>query len=334
MTYSRQLISSFSSQHVLKRRQMLTALGASLAMPSAFGQGESRVRLIVPTSAGSGTDSTARALQPGLAAALGLPVVVENMAGASGVVGLQAVARAAPSDLTLAVITNNLVILPSVMKAFPFDVTKDFTPIGMLVTLPMVLAVNPRVPAKTVKDFIALLKSKPDELTFGSSGPGSVAHLASEMFVDQAEVKARHIPYQGPNPMTVALLGGQIDFATQSLALFQPYFKAGTLRPIGVCSTKRSPAALDIPTMAEQGLPNLVCDAWITLLAPKGMAPAVVKRLNQATYQAFSKPALQEQFFNQGTSVTLSSPEEAQVTIQQDLAKFAAVVKKIGLTPQ
>src|SRR5438445_9926874 len=178
------------------RRKTLAVLASAIASPVAFGQGESRVRLIVPTSAGSGTDAPARALQPGLAAALGVPVVVENIAGASGVLGLQTVARASPNDMTLAVITNNLVILPNVMKAFPFDVTKDFTPISMLVTIPMVMAAHPKVPARNAKELIALLKSKPDEMTFGSSGPGTVAHLATEMFVDQAKVKARHLPYQ------------------------------------------------------------------------------------------------------------------------------------------
>src|SRR2546427_11545130 len=130
----------------LKRRRMLALLASAVAAPAVFGQGEGRVRLIVPTSAGSGTDATARALQPGLAAALGVPVIVENLAGAAGVVGLQAVARASPHDMTLVVMTNSLVVLPNVMKAFPFDVTKDFTPISMLATIPMILAVNSKIP--------------------------------------------------------------------------------------------------------------------------------------------------------------------------------------------
>lgn len=318
----------------LTRRKTLAMIASAIAAPAAFGQGEGRVRLIVPTSAGSGTDSTARALQPGLAAALGIPVVVENIPGASGVLGLQTVARAAPNDLTLAVITNSLVILPSVMKSFPFDVTRDFTPISMLATIPMVLAVNSKVPATNAKELIALLKKKPDAMNFGSSGPGSVAHLATEMFLDEAGVTAKHIPYQGPNPMTVALLGGQIDFATQGLSLFQPHIKSGSLRAIGVCSTKRSAAAPDIPTMAEQGLPNLVCEAWVTLLAPKGAPPAMVKKLNEATFQAFSNPAIKQEMTRQGSAVTLCSPEEAQATIRQDLLRYAAVVKKIGLPPQ
>lgn len=318
----------------LTRRRVLSLLASAAAAPAALGQSVSRVRLIVPTSAGSATDATARALQLGLSAALGVPVVVENLAGASGVLGLQTVARAAPTEMTLAVITNSLVVLPNVMKAFPFDVTKDFTPISMLATIPMVLAVNSKVPASNVKELVALLKSKPDALNFGSSGPGSLAHLATEMFLEDAGVKASHIPFQGPSPMTVALIGGQIDFATQGLSVFYPHIKAGTLRAIGVCSNKRTPAAPDIPTMAEQGLPNVLCDAWVTLLAPKGMAPELVKKLNQAAFQAFSNPAVKEEMTRQGTAVTLSSAEEAQATIRQDLARFSAVVKKIGLTPQ
>ncbi|NDZ18796.1 ABC transporter substrate-binding protein [Variovorax sp. WS11] len=322
------------SHAALTRRRALALLAVAGASPAAFGQQEGRVRLIVPTSAGSGTDATARALQPGLGAALGVPVIVENMPGAAGVIGLQAVARAAPQDMTLAVITNSLVVLPSVMKGFPLDVTRDFTPISMLVTIPLVLAVNSKVPASNAKELIALLKSKPDALNFGSSGSGSVAHLATEMFLDEAGVKARHIPFQGPNPMTVALIGGQIEFGTQGLSVFQPHFKSGTLRAIGVCSTKRSAAAPDIPTFVEQGLPNLVCEAWVTLLAPKGMAPATVKKLNDATAQAFSNSATKDELTRQGSVVMLSSPEDAQATIRQDVLKFAALVKKIGLTPQ
>src|SRR5437868_4248644 len=256
----------------LTRRQILAMLASAVAAPAALAQGSNIVRLIVPTSAGSATDATARALQPGLSAALGgVPVIVENMAGASGLLGLRAVARAAPTELTLAVITNSLVVLPSVMKSFPFDVTKDFTPVSMLATIPMVLAVNANVPATNAKELIALLKSKGDKMNFGSSGPGSLAHLATEMFLGDAKVRANHNPYQGPSPMTVALVGGHIDFATQGLSLFHPHIKNGTLRAIGVCSNERSAAAPDIPTMVEQGLPNVVCDAWVTLLAPKGM---------------------------------------------------------------
>ena len=170
----------------LTRRRMLSVmLACGTVSEKAFAQPERRVRLIVPTSAGSATDATARAIQPGLAAALGVPVYVEDIPGASGVIGLQALARAAPHDMTLVVITNSVAILPSVMKAFPFDVPRDFTPIAMLASVPMVLAVNPaRVPAKNARELIMLLKSRPDALAFGSSGEGSVSHLATEMFLD------------------------------------------------------------------------------------------------------------------------------------------------------
>jgi tripartite-type tricarboxylate transporter receptor subunit TctC len=292
------------------------------------------VRLVVPTSAGGATDATARALQPGHAAALGVPVIVENLPGASGVVGLQAVARSGPNDMTFAVITNSVAILPSVMKAFPFDVARDFTPIAMLAFIPMVVAVNAKVPANNARELIALLKQKPDALNFGSSGAGSISHLTTEMFLDQTGTKARHIPFQGPSPMTAALLGVQIEFASQGLPVFQPHFKGGALRAIGVCSPRRSPVAADIPTFVEQGLPDLLVEAWVTLLGPRGMDPMLVKKVHDAAAQAFATPAARELMTGQGSVIALGGPAEARATIERDMAKYAALVRKVGLEPQ
>lgn len=317
------------------RRRALATLGAACTAPiGAWAQQEGRVRLIVPTSAGGATDATARALQPGLASALGVPVIVENVPGASGVLGLQTVARSSPQEMTLAVITNSVAILPSVMRAFPFDTSRDFTPIAMLASIPMALAVNPKVPATNAKELIALLKQQPDVFAFGSSGAGSISHLTTEMFLDEAGAKARHIPYQGPSPMTVGLIGGQIEFASQGLPVFQPHAKAGTLRVIGICSTQRSPVAPDTPTFVEQGLPGLVAEAWVTLLGPKGMAPALVKKLHEAAAKAFGTPEAQERLAQQGSVVALGTPEDARATIARDVARYAALVKKIGLEPQ
>lgn len=319
----------------INRRHTLAALVAAPALASrAFAQADRRVRLIVPTSAGGATDATARALQPGLASVLGVPVIVENMPGASGIVGLQAVARAAPNDLTLAVMTNSLVILPSIMKSFPFEVTRDFTPLAMLGSIPMALAASPRVGVSNARELIALLKRNPDGLNFGSSGPGSISHLATEMFLDEAGVTARHIPFQGPGPMTTALVGGQIDFASQGLPVFQPHFKGGTLRAIGVCSARRSPVAPEVPTFVEQGLPNLLVEAWVGLIGPKGMDAGLVKKLHDASVTAFGTPGARDQLTQQGTVVAVSSSEEARATITRDLGRYAALVKKIGLQPQ
>jgi tripartite-type tricarboxylate transporter receptor subunit TctC len=317
-----------------RRRALATMLATAAWSTRAFAQSGRYVRLVVPTSAGGATDATARALQPGLAAALGAPVVVENMPGASGVVGLRAVARAGPQDMTFAVITNSVAILPSVMKAFPFDVAKDFTPIAMLAYIPMTLAVNSKVPASNAKDLTALLRQKKDGLNFGSSGAGSVSHLATEMFLESAGVKATHVPYQGPGPMTVALLGDQVEFASQGLPVFQPHFKTGALRAIGVYSSKRTSLAPEIPTFVEQGFSDVLVEAWVTLLGPKGMHAAAVKKVNDAAVQAFGTEATKEQLARQGTVVSLTSPGEARATIDRELARYAALTKKLGLEPQ
>lgn len=316
----------------MRRRviKMILACGAGPAV--AIAQTKGRVRLIVPTSSGSATDTTARILQPGLSSALGVPVVVEPMPGASGIVGLHALARSDPNDMTLAVITNSLVTLPSVMKSFPFDVTKDFTPIAMLTSIPMVMAVNAaNVRATNAKELIALLKSKPDSLTFGSSGLGSISHLVTEMFLDQAGVKARHIPYQGPGPMTMALVGGQIDFATQGLPVFLSHITKGSLRPIGVSSASRLATASGLATFVEQGMPNMVAEAWTTLIGPKGMDPARVKRLQAAASTALSNVGAKEAVAKQGGVVALGGPADAQETIRKDLTKYTTLAKKIGL---
>ncbi|NDZ18751.1 ABC transporter substrate-binding protein [Variovorax sp. WS11] len=320
----------------LTRRRALALLAAVGSAPAvAVAQGDQRVRLIAPSSPGSGTDLTARTLQPGLSTTLGAPVVVENITGASGLVGLQTLARAAPTDMTFVVITNNLVITPGVMKAFPFDVTRDFTAVAMLVSIPMVLVVNAaRVPAKNAAEFIDLLKSKPGALNFGSAGMGTVLHLATEMFLDEAGVKARHIPYQGPSPMAAALIGGQIEFGTLSLSQAQPHLKSGALRAIGACTAKRTSVAPDIPTLAEQGLANYAAEAWVTLLGPKGMDSGAVKKVHDALVATFSRPEIKNELANQGSVVNLGTPEEARAIISRDLLKYAALIKKVGLEPQ
>src|SRR5207237_6214239 len=144
------------------------------------------------------------------------------------------------------------------------------------------------------KDLVALMKQKPDALTFGSSGPGSISHLATAMFLEEAGVRARHIPYQGPNPMTVGLIAGQIDFASQGLPVFQPHVKAGTLRAIGIYSAQRSPVAPEIPTFVEQGMPKAVLEAWVTLIGPKGVPAATVKKVNAAAVQALASAAAKD----------------------------------------
>lgn len=320
----------------LSRRSCLGLAAATLAggLP-LLARAESTVKFILPNATGSGVDAITRAAQPALAKALNATVVVENQSGAGGVVGLQALARSPADGSTLSVVSNNVVIFPSVLKSLPFDMPGDFTPIAIVGATPMVLVVNPaKVPASNSREFIALLKSKPGQLNFGSGGNGTILHLASEMFLEAAGATAKHIPYKGVGPMVGDLMGGQIDFATVALSSVQGQIKGGALRPIGLLMPQRSPAAPDIPTLAEQGLANFTVEAWFAVIGPKNLSPANVKKAHDAVVAAFNDPAVKEAMAKQGNTINISTPEQAQQAFRSELAKYAALVKKVGLEPQ
>jgi tripartite-type tricarboxylate transporter receptor subunit TctC len=319
------------------RRTALAALASSaVAWPGlSLAQADRPVKFILPNATGSGVDAITRAAAPALGKALGANVVVENQAGASGVIGLQALAKNPPDGLTLSVVSNNVVIFPSVIKNLPFEMPADFTPIAVLGATPLVLVANPqKVPSSNSREFIAALRAKPDGYNFGSGGTGTILHLAAEMFVDEAGVKARHIPYKGVGPMVTDLLGGQIDFAVLALPSVQQHIKSGALKAVGMCGDKRSAAAPDIPTFVEQGLPGYVIDAWFGVLGPKGMNAAAVKKVNDALVQAFNDPAVKETMAKQGNTIAISTPEHAQRAFRSEMERFAALVKKVGIEPQ
>lgn len=315
--------------------QMLAACVLGTATGQALAQADRPVKFILPNATGSGVDAITRAAAPALGKALGASVVVENQAGAGGVVGLQALSKNPPDGYTLSVVSNNVVIFPSVLKSLPFDMPGDFTPIAMVGSTPMVLVVNPqKVSASNGRDFIAQLKAKPDGYNFGSGGNGTILHLAAEMFLDEAKVSARHIPYKGVGPMVTDLLGGQIDFAVVATPSVQQHIKSGALRAIGMCGDKRTTALPEVPTFVEQGLPGYVMEAWFAVIGPKGMAPATVKKVHDALVAAFNDPAVRDTMAKQGNTIAISSTEQAQKGFRSELAKYAALVKKAGIQPE
>lgn len=331
---------TFARPSLTRRRLGLAAasLAALLAAPltaQAQSGAGGTIRFILPNATGSGVDALTRAAQPALAKALNANVVVENQAGAGGVVGLQALTKAAPDGNTLAIVSNNVVIFPSVLKSLPFDMPGDFTPIALIGSTPMVLVVNPaKVPATNAREFIALLKSKPGQLNFGSGGNGTILHLAGEMVLDASGTSARHIPYKGVGPMVTDLLGGQIEFAAAALPSVQQHIQSGALRAIGMLSNQRTQAAPQIPTLAEQGLTNFSADAWFAIIGPKGMNPAVVKRTHDAVVAAFKDPTVMETMAKQGNTINISTTEQAQAAFRSELVRFGNLVKKVGLEPQ
>ncbi len=312
----------------------MVASAAAISAPAWAQMGDKAVRIILPNATGSGVDTITRTAQPALSKALGAPVVVENQPGAGGIVGVQALTRAAPDGSTLSVVSNNVVIFPSVYKTLPFALPADITPIAIVGFTPVVLVVNPKVAANNSKELIALLKSQPGQINYASSGNGTILHLASEMFLDEAGVKATHVPYKGVGPMLTDLLGGQVQFATVSLPSVQQHLASGALRAIGMATAKRAPAAPDIPTFVEQGLPGYVVEAWFAVIGPKGMSAADVKRVHDAVVAAFADPAVKDAMAKQGNVINVSTTEFANNFFRTELVKYATIVKKAGVELQ
>ena len=321
-----------------QRRALLgsTALALVVVLTSPLGRAQSDhpVKIILPVATASGVDTITRAAQAALSKALGAPVVVENQPGAGGIVGTQALVKSAPDGTTLSIVSNNHVIYPSVYKSVPFDPVADITPIAVVGSTPIVLVVNPKVPAKNAQELIALLKSRPDEMNYASSGNGTILHLAAAMFLDQAGVKAKHIPYKGVGPMLTDLLGGQVDFATAALPSVQQHIKSGALRAIGVGAPQRVAAAPEIPTMLEQGMPNYLVEGWFAVIGPAKMPPPLVSRINAAIKETFASPDVKDAMAKQGNAIDVSTPEYAARFFPAELAKYAALVKKAGVELQ
>ena len=319
------------------RRAFIAVVAASAVTVSAASLAqlnEKAVRVVLPNATGSGVDTITRTAQAALAKALGKPIVIENQPGAGGIVGLQTLTRAAPDGMTLSVVSNNVVIFPSVYKSLPFELPGDITPIAIVGFTPIVVVVNPKVPAKDAKELIALMKAQPGKINYGSSGNGTILHLAAELFLDEAGVKATHVPYKGVGPMVTDLLGGQVDFVTAALPSVQQHLASGSLRAIGMATAKRVAAAPDIPTFVEQGLPGYVVEAWFAVIAPKGMPPTEVSRVHDAVVAAFADPAVKEAMAKQGNVINVSTSDYARDFFRTELAKYAAIVKKAGIEPQ
>jgi len=326
----------------IPRRRLLSTLGAvavgMVAVPgarNARAQSDRTVRFILPVASGSGVDTITRAASGALAKALGHPVVVENQPGAGGILGTSALVRSAPDGATLSFVSNNHVIYPSVYKSVPFDPIADITPIAIVGSTPLVLVVNPsKIAARNLQDLVKLMKAEPGRYNYASSGNGTILHLAGAMFLDEAGVQAPHIPYKGVGPMVTDLVGGHVEMGVLALPSIQQHLKSGALQAIGVGAPKRTPAAPEIPTMVEQGLPNYLVEGWFAVIGPAKLPAAEVQRVNAALKNAFASPEVTEAMAKQGNTINVSTPEHAAGYFRSELQKYAALVKKAGVEPQ
>jgi tripartite-type tricarboxylate transporter receptor subunit TctC len=325
----------------LTRRTVLlgsaAAVGSSSMMGTALAQQATgkTIQFILPVAAASGVDTITRTAQNELAKALGATIVINNQPGAGGVIGTQQMVRSAPDGLTLSIVSNNHVIYPSVLKSIPFDPIADITPIARLGSTPIVLVVNAaKIPAKSVQELNALLKAKPDGYTYGSSGNGTILHLAAAMYVEQAGVKMTHVPYKGVGPLLNDLIGGQVDMAMVAYPSIIAHLKSGALRAIGVGTPTRLTAVPELPTIAEQGMPNYVVEAWLAVIGPAKMPAAEVARIHAGFSAAFASEEVKAAMAKQANVIDVFTPEKTAEFMKAELAKYAAVVKQIGLEPQ
>lgn len=313
------------------RRKALIVGAACLAgLGSAQAADLQPLKVIIPASAGSGQDTIIRAVAPSLSAALGgRSVVVENLAGAGGITGAAALTRAAPDGNTIAMISNNHVVNPSVYKKMPFDTVNDFTPIGLVGSTPFVLVVNPgKVPAKNAKELQALLKSKPGGFNYASSGNGTIIHLAGAMVVDAMDANVVHIPYKGMGNMVTDLLGGQVEMGVISVPVALQHLKSGSLRAIGITSKSRIGSLPDVPTMAEQGFPQVDVSGWFAFIGPAKMAPDVTAKLHDGILKAFAMPEAKEAMAKQENVLHPMSSADTLKFFRAEVDRYAQLVKK------
>lgn len=319
----------------LNRRTTLAGLLSSVLAPSlSWAQSDKNIRLILPVSAGSGVDGIVRASSTAIGKALGSTIVIENLPGAGGLVGTQALVRAAPDGLTLGVVSNNHVVFPSVLKGLSFDPVEDITPIAVLGATPFVLVCNAKLPVTNLKEFTALLKANPGKYNFASSGNGTILHLAAEIYKDTAQTFSTHIPYRGFAPMLQDIVGGQVHWGVAALPAVFGQIKAGNLKALCIPSTTRSAAAPDIPTSTEAGLPAFIVEGWFAAVAPKNLPADQLKRVHAALTAAFATAEVKEAMAKQGNNINISTPEFATDFFNKELKRYAVIVKKAGVVAQ
>lgn len=291
------------------------------------------IRMIVPVSPGATTDTLARAVGAKVSESVGQQVVVDNRAGASGVIGTDLVARAAPDGYTILVITSTHTINPSLQKNLPFDPVRDFTPIILMASSPTVLIVHPSLAAANLKEFIALAKAKPGQLNFGSGGTGTSTHLVAELLKTSAGIVINHVPYKGAAPALTDVLAGQLHFMFSGIVPALPQIRGGKVRALGVTSLARSGAAPEIPTLAESGLPGFSFGLWYGVLGPAGLPPAVVDKLNAEIRRAMTLPDVRARLVTEGADVVASSPSGLLDHMQKEIATYRKLVQAAGIKP-
>jgi tripartite-type tricarboxylate transporter receptor subunit TctC len=316
-------------------KSFLAAVLACVAVQAAAqGYPSQPIRLVAPFPPGGSVDILARLIADPIAAQLGGKIIIDNRSGASGNIGMEAAARAAPDGHTIVLNTIPLVTNKSLFDKLSWDPIKDFAPIGMVATAPHVLVVPPKLPAKTVRDLVQLARASPGKLNYASAGIGTTFHFCAEMFKDATGTFILHVPYRGGGPALLDTVAGQVDMSFPTLSAAIPHVKAGTLRALGVTSATRSVQLPDVPTLREAGVKNFEFTQWLALLAPAGTPQPIVARLNAALNGALKGHDLQEKFAQQGFDAFATTPAGAGQFLAGEVERYASLIKTRGIKPE
>lgn len=311
-------------------------LVAGVAWDAARAQGypNRALRIVVPSSAGSGADLSARLISPPLSERLGQQVVVENRAGAATLIGTETVVKSPPDGYTLLLGVGTLATTPAVYRKVPYDAQRDLAAITQLASVANALVVHPSLPAKSVKELIALAKARPGEIAFASSGTGTLPQLSMELLLAMTGTKMLHVPYKGPGPGLLDLLAGRVSAMTTSITAALPHVRSGRLRLLGVTTARRVPVLPEVPTIAEAGVPGYEAVQWWGLLVPAGTPADIIARLHKETVAVMGAPTVRERFEHEGMTVVASTPQEFAAFIRSETEKWARIVKRAGIEPQ
>jgi tripartite-type tricarboxylate transporter receptor subunit TctC len=291
------------------------------------------IRIVVPTQAGAAQDILARLLQPYLEKSLGQPIIVENRSGASTMIGTDAVAKAAPDGYTLLIVPTTFTVNAALNTKLSFDLERDFEPITVLVKNPLLFAVNSKVPARTLQEFVALAKAEPGKLNYGTSGASTQAHLLLEMWSARAGIRMQHVPYRGGAPAALAVASGEVQLVLLSPLGILPQIEAGLVRPLATGGLSRDPNFPNLPTAAEPGFPGFEAVQWLGLLTTAGTPKDVVARINAEVNRALREPDMTAKLALQGTTAAGGSPEEFKALIADEIGNWKEVAQKANIKP-
>ena len=320
----------------MKRSTRLALAAAFGALCVAGGAGAQQLnckilRVLNPAAPGGNSDIVFRIISGKMGEALGQQLVLDYRPGAGGTIGADMTAKAAPDGCTTAIVAASFVINPALIKKLPFDTVKDFTPLGLVVDIPTSVTLHPSLPVKTVKELLALARSKPGQLFYSSSGPGTVGHLAGELLNSMEKIKLVHVPYKGIAPGVVDLIAGQVQLAFPSIPVVIENVKSGKLKMIAQCGAQRSPSVPEVPTMIESGVKGFVVSSGFSYIGPAGIPKPIVERLNGALVKALQDPAVRKELISRGADPVGNTSEQHGAYIKAEIDKWVKVAAAAGI---